>query len=115
MIIDSHKMWMITKLDVWNPKYNSKSLTQEYDEAVALLHKRKVDFASPVIIVNFKAKHLEGQRFAIKKEEAQRHAVGTNGKAPMYEIPMSHFESWETSQEVHDLANNMFNEGGMTS
>ena len=86
---------LCTKLQVWTPKYDNKSLTQDYGEPVALLHKGKVDHASAVILVEFpKAKHLQGQRFAIKKQDAQRHAIGTNGAAPMYEIPMSHFESW---------------------
>jgi hypothetical protein len=103
------KPHLMTHLSVWTPKYNSKSLTQDYGEQVALLHKRKVDFASPVIIVEFpKAKHLQGQRFAIRKESAQKHAVGTNGAAPMYEIPLSHFESWESAQEVIDLAEEAF-------
>lgn len=95
------KPHLCTKLEVWRPKYNNKSLTKDYGELVALVHKKKVDFASPVIIVTFpKAKHLEGQRFAITKQNAQKHAVGTNGSAPMYEIPMSHFEPWETVDEV---------------
>jgi hypothetical protein len=104
-----HKVHLLTKMDVWSPKYDSKSLTKDYGEYVALLHKRKVDFASPVIIVNFpKAKHLQGQRFCIRKRDAQAHAVGTNGAAPMYEIPMSHFEPWETAEEVRDTAFGLF-------
>lgn len=103
MIIN--KLWMCTRLPVWSPKY---SAVKEYGEPVALLHKNKVDFGSPVIIVDFSAKHLQGQRFAIRKEDAQRHDVGTNGKAPMYLIPMSHFESWESAQEVRDIAEAIF-------
>jgi hypothetical protein len=106
-----HKLHLCTTIPVWAPKYNDKSLTRDYGEYVALVHKRKVDFGSPVLIITFpKAKHLEGQRFCIKKQDAQRHAVGTNGKAPMYEIPMSHFESWETAQEVRDLAFSLFDD-----
>jgi hypothetical protein len=100
------KIHLITKLQVWTPKYNDKSLTRPYGEPVALVHKNKLDFAaSSVIIVEFpRAKHLQGQRFAIRKQDAQRHAVGSNGKAPMYEIPLSHFEPYETAAEVRDKA-----------
>lgn len=104
-----HKPHLCTKMDVWTPKYNNKSLTKDYGEPVALMHTGKVTQASPVIIVNFpKAKHLQGQRFCIRKDYAMRHALGSNGKAPMFEVPMSHFESWETAQEVRDLALNIF-------
>jgi hypothetical protein len=103
-----HKPHLCTKLVVWAPKYNNGSLTQDYGEQVALLHRRKVDFASPVVLIEFKAKHLQGQRFCIRKQDAQRHAIGTNGKAQMYEIPMSHFDSWSTAQEVRDLAIGLF-------
>ena len=103
-----NKPHLCTRLQVWAPKYNDKSLTQEYGEQVALVHKRKVDFASPVIIIEFSAKHLQGQRFCIRKQDAQRHAVGTNGKAPMYEIPMSHFESWQTGAEVAAIVESLW-------
>lgn len=98
MIIN--KPHLVTKLQVWAPRYNDK-YKNEYGEYVALLHKNKVDFATECIIVEFpKSKHLEGQRFAINKIKAQSHKVGTNGAAPMYEIPMSHFESWQSGKEV---------------
>lgn len=104
MILD--KLHLLTHLDVWQPKFNDKSLTQDYGEHVALLHKRKVDFATPTIIVTFsKSPHLKGQRFAIKKAYAQQHAIGTNRKAPMYEVPMSHFEDYITNQEIRELFN----------
>lgn len=95
------KPYHMTHMLVWNPKYSAE---KDYGEYVALLHKRKVDFASPVIIVEFRAKHLQGQRFCIRKQDAMRHEQGSNGTAPMYIIPMSHFESWETPAEVRDLA-----------
>ena len=107
MIINKPHLCTVT--EVWQPKYNSQSLTQEYDEPVALLHKRKVDFGSPILIIKFtKAKHLIGQRFAIRKQDAQRHAVGSNGRAPMYEVPLSSFEAWESGSEVANKAKEMF-------
>jgi hypothetical protein len=101
------KPHLCTRLGVWEPKYSAKYA--DYGEAVALLHKRKVDFASPIIIVEFpKAKHLQGQRFAIRKKDAQKHELGDNGSAPMYIIPMSHFESWESGREVSQTAFGIF-------
>lgn len=101
MIIN--KPHLVTHMDVWTPRYKDKY--RDYGEYVALLHKKKVDFATGVIIVTFtKAKHLQGQRFCIKRSDAMQHEVGTNGSADMYIIPMSHFEQWETAQEIHDLA-----------
>lgn len=104
-----NRLDLCTKMEVWSPKYNSNSLSQEYGEPVALLHKRKVDFGAPVIIVTFpKAKHLQGQRFSISKREAMNHNIGTNGRAPMYEIPLSHFQPWETAAEIKAKVNSMF-------
>jgi hypothetical protein len=95
------KPHLLTKILVWTPKYNNDSLTQDYGEYVALVSKKKIDFGTGVILVEFpKAKHLQGQRFCIMKSDAQRHAVGTNGAIPMYEIPMSHFDGWETVNEI---------------
>jgi len=98
-------------MEVWTPKYNGNSLTREYDEWVALLHVGKVAHASPVIIVTFpKAKHLQGQRFAIRKQEVQSCAVGTNGTAPMYEVPWSRLESYETAEEIKETVARIFND-----
>lgn len=102
------KVHLLTKLIVFAPRY--KDQYGKLGEPVALLHQKKVDFASPVILVEFKAKHLLGQRFCIKKAEAQKHVIGSNGVAPMYEIPMSHFDSWESAQEVLDLTKILFEE-----
>jgi hypothetical protein len=98
---------LCTHLPVWAPRYKDKY--REYGEYVALVHKRKVDFSSPVIIIEFpKAKHLAGQRFCIRKQDAQRCEVGTNGVAPMYLIPMSAFEPWESAAEIRDIAESLF-------
>lgn len=109
MSIIINKPHLCTILEVWQPKYNSKSLTKEYDEPVALLHKRKVDHGSPILVVSFtKAPHLNGQRFAIKKGDAQKHAVGSNGKAPMYEVPLSHLETYSISSEIMNEIKEIF-------
>lgn len=99
---------LCTKLEVWAPRYNDK-YEDEYGEPVALLHKDKIDYGSPTIIVEFtKAKHLKGQRFAIRKTYAQSHSAGTNGNAPMYEIPMSHLENWASKQEILNTVDSLW-------
>lgn len=99
---------LCTKLDIWQPRYSSAY--NENAERVALLAQYKVQYASPIILVEFtKAKHLAGQRFCIKKEDVMRCAVDSNGKIPCYAVPMSKFSSWETTQEVIDIASNLFN------
>lgn len=101
IIKDPH---LCTVMDIWQPKYST-----EHGDYEVWLHKRKVDHATPTIIVKFtKAKHLEGQRFAIKKDRAQRFPVGTNGKAPMYKVGIGALESWETPQEANEKALKMF-------
>lgn len=88
-------------LEVWHPKYSTKW----GDEMVVLLNKRKVDFGSPVLIIRFtkaKAFMQEGQRFAIKKIDAQRCEVGSNGTAPMYIVPLSKLEYWSSVKEIYD-------------
>lgn len=102
-----HKPHLITRLDIWAPRY-SDAYT-ETDERVALLARYKVDAASPVIIVNFtKAKHLQGQRYCIRKDKAQAYPVDSNGKIPCYAVPMSAFEPWQTAAEVRDIAFDAF-------
>jgi len=92
----------LTKLEVWFPKYSTQY--SDVGEKVALLHKDKVDHATGWFLVEFtKAKHLEGQRFCISKKKAQSCPVGTNGKAPMYEVPMSMLEDWGTASEVKQV------------
>lgn len=104
-----HKLHLCTKLNIWAPRYSSAYT--ETEERVALLAKYKVDAGSPVIIVNFtKAKHLEGQRYCIKKTDAQQYPIDTNGKIECYAVPMSAFDSWETAQEVADIAYGVFDD-----
>ncbi len=99
---------LLTVLPIWAPRYSSAYT--ESRERVALLSKQKVDFATPVVLVKFtRAKHLEGQRYCILKETAQSYPVDSNGVIPCYAVPMSAFESWETHQEVAEIANSLFN------
>jgi hypothetical protein len=92
-----------TKLPIWAPRYSSAY--SDTNERVALLAQYKVLQASPVIIIEFtKAKHLEGQRFCIKKDDVLRCPIDSNGKIPCYAVPMSKLESWESTAEAHDLA-----------
>jgi len=108
-----NKVHLLTKHIVWAPKYNDGSLTKKYDELVALVHKKRVDFGTGIQIIEFpKAKHLQGMRFAIYKTKAQQCAVGGNGStSPMYEIPISAFEYWETYQEAAEIAHSLAFDG----
>ena len=94
-------------LEVWHPRYHDKW----QDEMVVLLNKRKVDFGSPVLIVKFtkaKAFMQPEQRFAIKKIDAQACEVGDNGTAPMYIVPMSKLEYYETPAEIYETIERIF-------
>ena len=101
IIKDPH---LTTRLEIWAPKYHTKNGGYE-----VWLHKRKVDYATPQIIIKFtKAKHLEGLRFAILKQDAQSYPVGTNGEAEMYQVPLDKLEVWETGDEVASTAFSKF-------
>jgi hypothetical protein len=101
MIIN--KPHLCTKLEIWAPRYSSAYT--DTNERVVLLAQYKMYHASPVVIVKFtRAKHLDGQRFCVKKEDVLRCPLDTNGKIACYAVPMSMFESWESAAEVHDLA-----------
>ena len=107
MIIN--KPHLLTKLDIWQPRYSSAYT--DTNERVALLAQYKVQQASPVILINFtKAKHLMGQRFCITREAAMRYPVDSNGKIGCYAVPMSAFEQWETAAEVAQIAASVFND-----
>lgn len=88
-------------LEIWFPRYNDQYTDKK--EKVALLAKYKVDQSTPVILIKFtKAKHLDGQRFAIKRADAIKCPIDTNGKIPCYAVPMSKLDDWETNAEEID-------------
>jgi hypothetical protein len=96
-----------TKLDIWAPRYSSAYT--DTNERVVLIAQYKVQYSSPIVIINFsKAKHLAGQRFCIKRENIVKYPLDTNGKIPCYAVPMSAFESWESGAEVLAIANELF-------
>ena len=98
---------LLTKLEIWQPRYSDKYTDK--NERVALIAKYKVEHATGVVLVEFtKAKHLEGQRFAIKRDDIMRCTLDSNGKVPCYAVPMSLFSNWQTTQEVVEIANNVF-------
>ena len=73
------------------------------------MHKNKVDHATGVIRIVFtKAKHLEGQKFAIYRKDAMKYPVGTNGKAPMYEVPFSALSTWESTGSIKETVERLF-------
>lgn len=88
-----------TVLEVWFPRYSSAYT--EVNERVALLAKYKVDQATPILIVEFtKAKHLLGQRYAIKRYDAMKYPIDSNGRIECYAVPMSAFEPYSVYGEV---------------
>jgi hypothetical protein len=105
-----HKPQTCTRLDVWTPRYHDKK-DGKAGEWVALLAQYKVSSASPIIIVDFtKAKHLKGQRYAIKRSDVVSYPLDSNGKIPCYAVPMSAFDTWETAAEVRDVALSAFDD-----
>lgn len=91
---------LCTKLEIWSPRYH---------DSVVLLSQNKVHHASSVILIEFtKAKSLLGQRFCVTRDTVQSCPLETNGKIKCYAVPMDKLESWETAQEVADIANKIF-------
>lgn len=98
---------LLTHLDIWAPRYSDAY--KDGQERVALLAKYKVDQASPWLIVEFtKAKHLIGQRYCIRRRDAQKCAIDSNGKIPCYAVPMSSLEGWDTVEEVKKIVEEIF-------
>lgn len=92
---------ILTHMDIWSPRYKDKH--GDLAQPVVLLAKYKVDAASPWIIVEFtKAKHLMGQRYCIKRSDAQQHKLDSNTKIPCYAVPLNKFEHWDTVKEVKE-------------
>lgn len=109
--ITINKPHLCTKLPIWAPKYSEKYA--KYGEEVVLVHRTKVAYASPVIIIEFtKAKHLLGQRFCIRKDVVMRCDIGSNGAAVdnMYIVPFSKLDTWQTGAEVHALVMGVFDD-----
>lgn len=107
MIIKSPEL--CTRLTIWRPKYSTKYSDEA--EYIALLAVYKVNKATPTIIVDFtKAKHLEGQRYAISREVAKQCPIASNGTIDCYAVPLSKFTNWETAEEVAQIAKEMFDE-----
>lgn len=97
-----NKPQQLTKIEIWSPRYKDKH--GELAQPIVLLAQYKVDAASPWIIVEFtKAKHLLGQRYCIKRSEAQAHKLDSNSKIPCYAVPMSKFESWDSVDDVKQV------------
>lgn len=100
------KPHLCTVLPIWYPKYDTPS-----DEYEVWISKFKVRYASPVIIVQFtKAKHLRGQRFAVRRQDIERSPVGSNGRIQVYRVPFSKLEPYETPADLHNTVNELFKE-----
>lgn len=98
------KPHLCTKIPIWYPKYNT-----DEGEWEVWLSKHKVGYASPIIIIEFtKAKHLKSQRFAVRRQDVERCEMTTNGKIPVYKVPFSKLEGYDTPQDVLQTVNNIF-------
>lgn len=97
---------LCTVLEIWWPKYHSDTGEWEFWPS-----KYKVHHASPTIIVKFtKAKHLIGQRFAIRRTDIEKTPIGTNRKIDVYRVPFSALEPYDTPADIINTANEIFNE-----
>lgn len=95
---------LCTKVEIWHPKYNT-----DHGEYEVWISKRKVSYATPIIIVEFtKAKHLLGQRFCVRRDVVERCLVGTNGKIPVYRVPMDRLVAWDTVDEIQRQVDTLF-------
>lgn len=93
-----NKPHLLTKLQLWFPKYATES-----GEWEAWLSKTKVHHSSGVIIIEFtKAKHLKEQRFCVRREVAEKCEEATNGKIVVYKVPFSKLEPYETINDIKD-------------
>lgn len=98
------KPHLCTHIPIFYPKYNTDG--EDWEVWISV---KKVTYASPVILVIFtRAKHLAGQRFAVRKDVVMKCEKGTNGKIPVYMVEFSKLEAYETAQEVRDLAEGLY-------
>lgn len=98
------KAYLLTKLDIWFPKYHTPS-----GEPEVWISQYKAVHSSGVILINFtKAKHLVGQRYCVRRDDVVRSPVGTNGRIAVYRVPFAKLEAWETQEEVYAIANNLW-------
>lgn len=98
-----NKPHLLTTIDIWSPRYSDKY--SDEGQWMVLVADYKLQQASPVVLISFtKAKHLKGQRFCITREKALSCVLDTNGKIACRAIPFDSLESWETAEEVRDVA-----------
>ena len=87
----------VTTLEIFYPRYKDK--THDHKDWVALLAQYKVAQASDVIRVVFtKAQHLKGYEGYIRRSEAMKCPLDTNGKIPCYAVSMDKLERNEVPE-----------------
>jgi len=97
---------LLTRMDIWYPRYKDRKINGDW---VVLLSCKTVKFATSLILVSFvRAKHLQGQRFAILKSDVMKYPVESNGSIDCYAVPMEAFDSWESTKELRELAISLF-------
>lgn len=94
---------LYTNFDLWYPRYKDK--TADKKEYVVLIPVYKIQQATPTFLVHFsKAKHLEGLRYAISRQQALEYPTQTvkskqGNDVLMFVIPLPHFDNWVTPGE----------------
>ena len=92
----------VTTIEIFYPRYHDK--THDRKEWVALLAQYKVLQASDVIRVVFtKARHLKGYEGYIRRSEAMKCPLDTNGKIPCYAVSMDKLERNETPEILETI------------
>lgn len=96
MLLD--KLEPVTTLEIWEPKYSDK--WEDGSEGV-LLHADKVNHAkSPhlkIVFTKTKAEKFEGEWY-ISKKKAKSYDKVWNGSAWCYDVPFSHLEPLERTE-----------------
>lgn len=88
-----------TVIPIWSPKYSTKY--GEEQEWCLLPAVYKVQQATNIIVCEItKAKHILGYRYCMTRKQAMTYPQVSNNSIMCYEIPMSHFENFETPEEI---------------
>lgn len=76
----------VSRIEIWQPKYSPRFA----DEHEVWIDRDKVREHN--IVYFTKAKHLEGKEYYISGRDVRQSPTTTNGKIPVYAVPMSRLE-----------------------
>lgn len=110
---NKRELALMTRHEVFTPRYHDKRDSDE-KEWVCLIPCYKIRGGSPLQLIDYtRAKHLIGLRYFIKRSEVEQchvHQVKSKqgNMVDMYEIPEHLWHTWETTEELHDTAMELF-------